>query len=303
MIEVKNVTKRFDKFTAIDNISFKIESGSVYGLAGYNGAGKTTLIKTIAGLYRPEEGKALLDGEVAYNSDKSRERLFFVPDDMFFLPGATMQKMAKFYKGYYPNFSMKIFDNLTELFKLDKNKRMRGFSKGMQRQAEIIFALSSRPKNLLLDECFDGLDPQKRNLTKKLFLEYVAESECSVLVSSHNLSELSELCDHIGLINGKTLIVNTGVDDVSRDYRKFRVVFNETADAESIAAVLEGVNFRDFSIEGNIAAFVVNGDIPAIKTKIETLNPSFIEEIPLRLENVFMYEMEGEKYELSEIFN
>ena len=303
MIEVKNLTKKFDKFTAIQNISLKIGEGSIYGLAGYNGAGKTTLIKTIAGIYKPDEGKALLDGENSYDSNVARERLFFVPDDIFFLPGATMDSMAKFYRGYYPHFSKIVFERISKLFDLDTKKRIRGFSKGMQRQAEIALALASRPKNMLMDECFDGLDPAKRILAKKLFIEYAAESECSMFISSHNLSELAELCDHVGLINGKTLVLDSDIYDIGRDYRKYQVVFTSDTDKNSLATALSEVcAFKRLELEGRAAAFTAKGSVADIRARLAAFRPANCEEFPLTLEEVFIYEMEDEKHDVTKIF-
>lgn len=299
MIESKNITKRYGDFTAVENVSFRVEPGSIYGLIGYNGAGKTTLLKTLAGIYRPEDGMAMLGGENAYNSNKVRDRLFFVPDDLYFLPGATMKSMAKFYAGYYPNFSMKTFEKLASFFGLDAKKRVRSFSKGMQRQAELVFALASHPKYILLDEAFDGLDPAKRISVKKLFIEYAAESDCSILISSHNLPEIAELCDHIGIINGRSLIVNSSMDDVSRDYRRFRLVFSEPVDK----SVFEGIAYKQMSMEDRLVVFTARGDIKEIKERIAALKPVSAEEVLLSLEEVFMYEMEDEKHDISEIFN
>ncbi|MDR1629712.1 MAG: ABC transporter ATP-binding protein [Oscillospiraceae bacterium] len=299
MIESKNITKRYGDFTAVEDVSFRVEPGSIYGLIGYNGAGKTTLLKTLAGIYRPEEGTAMLGGEDSFNSNKVRDRLFFVPDDLYFLPGATMRGMAKFYEGYYPRFSMKTFEKLSSFFGLDTKKRVRAFSKGMQRQAELVFALASHPKYILLDEAFDGLDPAKRISVKKLFIEYAAESGCSILISSHNLPEIAELCDHVGIINGKSLIVNTSVDDVSRDYRKYRILFNGEVDK----LLFEGIAYKQMSIENQLAVFTARGDIKEINGRIAAMQPVSVDEVMLSLEEVFMYEMEDKEHDISEIFN
>ena len=171
MIEIKNVTKKFGDFTAIEDISFKVEESSIYGLIGYNGAGKTTLLKTCAGIYRADGGSVLINGENVYDNGKLRSDLFYVPDDLFFLKNASLNKMKAFYKGYYPNFSDRVFNNMVEAMGLDVKKNIGSFSKGMQRQAEVVLAMSTRPKYMLLDEVFDGIDPQKRNLCKKMFIE------------------------------------------------------------------------------------------------------------------------------------
>ena len=168
MLEVKSLTKKFGEFTALQDISLTVEDGSVYGLVGYNGAGKTTLLKNIAGIYKPENGEVLFDSEPIFDNEIKKEEIFFMPDDLYFGSYATMKKMADFYNGYYKRFSYDTFNKLTEVFGLDPTKRINGFSKGMQRQAEMVLALSTHPKLLLLDESFDGIDPQKRIFMKGL---------------------------------------------------------------------------------------------------------------------------------------
>ncbi len=175
MLEINHVTKRFGDFTAIEDITAVIEAGSIYGLVGYNGAGKTTLLKTICGIYRAEEGGVTLDGREIYDNAEAKGRIFFVPDDMFLLPQANMKRMAAFFRGYYPLWNQGIFEKLADIFKLDIQKRISGFSKGMQRQAYIIFALASSTDYLLLDEAFDGIDPMMRDLVRQLLLETIAE--------------------------------------------------------------------------------------------------------------------------------
>lgn len=205
MIEIKNVTKKYGNYVAVEDISFKVEESSIYGLVGYNGAGKTTLLKTAAGILKPESGEVLFDSQNVYDNGKVRSSLLYVPDEVYFVKGASLQKMGKIYKGYFPNFNSKVFKNMTEAMGLDPKKNIGSFSKGMQRQAEVVLAMSTMPKYMLLDEVFDGIDPLKRNLCKKIFIEYMAETGCSMIMSSHNLQEIADLCDHVALINGKNL--------------------------------------------------------------------------------------------------
>ena len=176
MIEVKNLTKRFGSFTALQDISLTVEDGSVYGLVGYNGAGKTTLLKNISGIYKPENGEVLFDGENIFDNEDKKEQIFFMPDDLYFSPYANMNKMADFYNGYYRRFDYNLFNNLIDAFGLDPKKRIAGFSKGMQRQAEMVLALSTHPKLLLMDESFDGIDPQKRLLMKSSLQQRITRS-------------------------------------------------------------------------------------------------------------------------------
>ncbi len=298
MIEINSVTKKFGDFTAIEDISFKVEEASIYGLVGYNGAGKTTLLKTCAGIYKPEGGGVFVNGENIYDNDKIRKDLFFVPDDLCFFRGYNLIKMKKFYKGYFPNFDEKVFNNMVSAMGLDPKKSIHSFSKGMQRQAEIILAMASRPKYLLLDECFDGIDPQKRNLCKKIFIEYMAESGCSMIMSSHNLQEVSDLCDHVALINGKRLTMDVSVDDITAAYRKYRLIFNQKAEK----SMFDGIANKGITIDGKLATIIVASS-PEYEAKLAALNPIHIDSINLSLEEVFLNEMEANDYDITKIFS
>lgn len=298
MVDVINVTKKFGSFTALSELSFHVDRASVYGLVGYNGAGKTTLLKTIAGVYKPEGGEVRIEGEPVYENAKMKQRLFYVPDELYFQPYANMEKMARFYKGYYPKFSDTTFNNLTALFGLDKTKRLNSFSKGMQRQAEMVLGMSTHPEVLLLDESFDGLDPAKRNMAKKLLLEYMAEKECAIIISSHNLHELGDLCDHIGLINGQRIVLDCAVDEMSGSRSKFRVVFDKDVEEKDF----EGLDIRRFSKDGKIVTLTAHGDSDELEEKLRAMSPVLLETFPLTLEEIFLEEMEGTDYDLTKIF-
>jgi len=228
-----------------------------------------------------------------------KQRLFYVPDELYFQPYASMEKMARFYKGYYPKFSETTFDKLTNLFGLDKTKHLNGFSKGMQRQAEMVLGMATHPEVLLLDESFDGLDPAKRNMAKNLLLEYVAGKECAVIVSSHNLHELGDICDHIGLINGQKIVLDRAVDDISGSRSKFRVVFDR--DVEK--ADFEGMELKRFTKDGKIITLTAQGDSAALENRLRAMNPVLLETFPLSLEEIFLEEMEGTGYDLTKIFD
>lgn len=298
MIEFVNVTKKFGDFTAVEEISFKVEPSSIYGLIGYNGAGKTTLLKTAAGIYKADGGKVMMDGEDIFDNDNVRKDLFYIPDDLYFPMNASINSMAKFYADYHPNFSFKTLENLLLVYGLDGKKKIRGFSKGMQRQAEIILALASRPKYLLLDETFDGLDPQKKEITKRLFTEYMAESGASLVISSHNLSELSDLCDNVGLINGKKLTMDCSVYDISQNYSKFRLIF----DREITENDFKDIRYKSLDIDGRVAMVIFDKNTAEQKQKLNALLPMAIDEYKLTMEEVFLNEMEEKKYDITKIF-
>ena len=298
MIEFVNVTKKFGDFTAVEDISFRVEPSSIYGLIGYNGAGKTTLLKTAAGIYKAEEGQVLLDGVPVFDNDTVRHDMFYIPDDLYFPMNASIKSMAKFYADYHPNFSFKTLENLVEVFGLDPKKKIRGFSKGMQRQAEIILALASHPKYMLLDETFDGLDPQKKEITRKLFIEYIAESDCSLIISSHNLSELADLCDNVGLINGKKLTMDCSVYDISQNYSKLRLIF----DRDITESDFKDIKYKSLDIDGKVAMIIFDKASAEEKQKLNALLAVAIDEYKLTMEEVFLNEMEDKKYDITKIF-
>ena len=300
MIEVKNVTKKFGDFTAVEDVSFMVEDSSIYGLIGYNGAGKTTLLKTAAGIYKPDRGKVLLDGENSYDNGDVRQGLFYIPDDMYFMTNSTVESMAKFYKGMFSSFDGELFDRILTLFSLNKRARLRSFSKGMKRQAEIAFALASRPEFMLLDEVFDGLDPQKKETCKNLFLEYIAESKCSIIISSHSLSDIGGICDHVGLVNGKRLSFSCSIDDIPTVNRKFQIIFSAPVKKEVLAAM----PVKKLQVQGNGATFHVLGadNLKRVQQAMQALPVAEIKPTAMTLEEVFLSEMEGDGYDLQQIF-
>lgn len=299
MIKVSNITKTFDDFTAIDNLSLEVGNSSIYGLVGYNGAGKTTLLKTIAGIYMPDSGTVEMDGIDLFKHPEKKQELFYVPDDLYFGLSSSMKSMAKYYKGFYPNFCMDTFHNLASLFGLDINKKIMGFSKGMQRQAEMVLGLSTLPKVILLDESFDGLDPAKRNLTKKLLLDYMADKECSVLISSHNLHELADMCDHIALMNGKSIAMDCTVDDMNGSRCKFRLAYTENIDSN----IFKGIEYKNYKADGKIVSFTVSKNLDEAERIIAATKPVLIERFPLSLEEIFLEEMEDTDYDFEKLFS
>lgn len=301
MIEVQGVTKKFGSFTAISGISFTVGDGSLYGLIGYNGAGKTTLLKTITGVYKADGGKVLLDGEDAFDNERMKQHMFYVPDDIYFQPYSSMESMAKFYNGYYPDFSFETFRKLAEVFGLDTKARLNGFSKGMQRQAEVVLGFATQPSFMLFDETFDGLDPAKRALIKNMINEYMQEKNASIIVSSHDLHELEGLCDHFGLINGKKLALDSSISELSENRAKFRLVFADDVTEEQLRET--GIDVKSFKKDGKMIVMTMKGNAEEAAAKLNTLSPALIEEMPLSLEEVFLDEMEGTDYDFTQIFS
>lgn len=225
MIEIANVSKSFDKKTVLEDFTYTVDSGLICGVVGYNGAGKTTILKIVAGIYRADKGRVRLSGEDVYENESLKRRLFLVQDEPFFAPQGTIHSMARFYRGYYPAWSNKTCDRLAEIFGLDPEARLNSFSKGMQRQAALILGLSARPDYLLLDESFDGLDLSKRNLVKNILLTYIKARGINILVSSHNLTEMEDLCDFIALIRNTNQSYTFSVHEMRQNSRTLEEVF------------------------------------------------------------------------------
>lgn len=290
MIEMKNVTKKYGDFTAIENINLSVDDCSVLGLAGFNGCGKTTLLNVCAGIFKAEEGLVLLDEKDVFDNDTERRNLFYVSDNMWFPAGASISSAAKFYAGYFNNFDFKTLDALCDLFSLDTKKPIRSFSKGMTRQVGLAIAFASKPKYLLIDETFDGLDPHKKEVVRKLLLEYINECEASVIVSSHDLAEISGVCDHIAIMNGTKIVLNTSIDDISENFRKVVIRFSEAINEETF----KDINCRHLRISDKTATLTLCGDVDNQMVKLSSLNPASIDTSLLTLEEVFSEETEAQ---------
>ena len=218
MIEIRNITKHFGSFTPLEDITLTVNDGEVYGLVGYNGAGKTTLLKIVAGVYKPDAGTVHIDGVPMHDDRVSHDSLFIVADEPYFLPQATPETMRSFYRGYYPNWSDDVYERMLALFNLDPTAKVAGFSKGMQRQLGILLGFATGARTMLLDESFDGLDLGKRNLLKRLLRQYAREKQAAVVLSSHNLRELEDAADHLGMIKGCHLVFDGSVAAVHEQY-------------------------------------------------------------------------------------
>lgn len=292
MIEVKNVQKTFDGFKALDDVSFNITEGCIYGMVGSNGAGKSTMLRILSGIYKADKGEAIIDGENVYENDKVKDNIAFVADDLFFLPGADMNDMAKFYASIYSAFDMERFKSLTAEFGLDPKKNIATFSKGMKRQVAIILALSTRAKYMYFDETFDGLDPVMRGLVKRLICGDVAEFNTTVIVTSHSLRELEDICDHLALLHKGGLVLDSDVIELKTSQFKVQVAFKEAFGKEKF----EGFKITRYRQEGSVANMIVCGDREETVEKVKQMNPLVLDVLPLSLEEVFTYEMEALGY-------
>ncbi len=297
MIRAEGVSKQFDDFVALDNITCNIEDGCVYGMVGSNGAGKSTFLRVLSGVYKADKGVAYIDNEVVYENPKAKNKIVFVADELFFLPGATMNSMAKFYRSIFDRFDMERFKYLTGVFGLDPKKNISNFSKGMKRQVAIILALSTRAKYMFFDETFDGLDPVMRNLVKKLICNDVAELNSTVIVTSHSLRELEDICDHLALLHKGGMVLDSDVLDLKTNQFKVQVAFKDAFD-ESKFADLKITRYRQ---EGSVANMIISGDKEEVADKFRDMNPLVMDILPLTLEEVFTYEMEALGYNFENV--
>lgn len=299
MIEIKGLTKCFGSVKALDNVSFNISDGSVFGLVGSNGAGKSTLLRLLSGVYKADGGNAYIDGETPYENLKVKDSLAFVSDFPYFYPGTTVDSMAYYYKQVYSQWDDIRYSNLKSVFPISPNQKISSMSKGMQRQAAIILALSHAPKYIFFDEIFDGLDPVIRELVKKILIEYISVMNATVVIASHNLRELEGFCDHIGLLHRGGVLLEKDIDGESAGIYRVQFVM-EQADFEEIKPLLKIVNETH---QGKMIQLTVKGDEEEIRRIIHAKAPVFFESLPLTLEELFISEMEEAGYEINKLFS
>lgn len=292
MIEVKNLTKRFEDFTALDNVTCTIPQGCIYGMVGSNGAGKSTLLRLISGVYRPDGGEILIDGQPVLENDAVKSKIAYVPDELYFLGNATMERMAKLHAAAFPQFDAARFAELTAAFGLNPKKPINTFSKGMKRQAATILALSSRPQYIFFDETFDGLDPIMRSLVKKLICNDVVDRGATAIITSHSLRELEDTCDQLALLHKGGLVLESDVQNLKTSLFKVQIAFHEEYDR----TLFEELDILHFSKHGSVADFIVRGDREETISALQAKLPILLDILPLSLEEVFTYEMEALGY-------
>ena len=292
MIQVQNLTKRFEDFVAIDNLSCSIPDGCIYGMVGSNGAGKSTFLRVLTGVYRPDSGSVTLDGVPVYETPAVKGQIAYVPDTLFFLAGSTMNRMAQLYRAAYPTFDTARFEQLTAGFGLDPNKTIHTFSKGMRRQAATILALSSRPRYIFFDETFDGLDPVMRTVVKNLICEDVLERHATAIITSHSLRELEDTCDQLALLHKGGLVLESDVQNLKTSLFKVQIAFAHDFTREDF----DQLSILNFSKRGSVANLIVRGDRDQTVARLQTMAPILLDVLPLSLEEVFTYEMEALGY-------
>lgn len=291
MLEVCNLTKTFGDFKALDDLSMTIPKGAVYGLVGPNGAGKSTAIRHITGVYRPDSGEILMEGVPVYENSDVKIRMGYIPDDIFFFPSASIEDMCAFYRGIYPQFDMDLYNRLFEVFNLPKKSPIRRFSKGMQKQAAFHLSICTRPDLLILDEPVDGLDPVMRRQVWSLLLSEVAQRETTVLISSHNLRELEDICDHVGIMDKGKMLLERSLEDMQGTTVKLQIV----------GEAPENLEILHESSSGRLKTLVVRGSAEEVSAKVQAVNPAYFDVLPLSLEEIFIYELGGVDYEVKNI--
>jgi ABC-2 type transport system ATP-binding protein len=291
MLEMRSVTKTFGSFTALDNLTITIPKGTVYGLVGPNGAGKSTAIRLFTGVYRQDKGDVLMDGQPIFENIAAKARIGYIPDEIFYFPSSTMEDMHKYYRGIYPNFDEALYFQLHNVFRLPINDQIRRFSKGMQKQAAFQLTIATHPDVLILDEPVDGLDPVMRRQVWNIILSDVAQRGTTVLISSHNLRELEDICDHVGIMDHGKMLLEKSLADMQGSTHKVQIV----------GILPMGMEVLHQSSTGRMQTFIVRGDAEEIRRRIAETNPAYFDMLPLSLEEIFIYELGGVNYEIKNI--
>ena len=298
MIEARNVVKAFDGFRALDGLTMTVPRGSIYGLVGPNGAGKSTLLRHVTGIYRQDSGSVLLEGNPIYENPAAKARIANIPDELYYFLSASTRDMMRFFKGFYPRFDGARYEALKDVFTtINEKQPIRRLSKGMQKQAAFWLALCCRPEVLVLDEPVDGLDPVMRRQVWSLLMGDVAEHGTTVLVSSHNLRELEDVCDHVGILSRGRVLIERSLRDLQENLVKMQVVFQE----KEMPRMPEDLQILHVSRVGRIHTLIVRGGATEVTNRLAAFGPILLEALPLTLEEIFIYELGGEDYAVRDI--
>ncbi|HJB69994.1 MAG TPA: ABC transporter ATP-binding protein [Candidatus Flavonifractor avistercoris] len=298
MIEARNVVKAFDGFRALDGLTMTVPRGSIYGLVGPNGAGKSTLLRHVTGIYRQDSGSVLLEGNPIYENPAAKARIASIPDELYYFLSASTRDMMRFFKGFYPRFDGARYEALKDVFTtINEKQPIRRLSKGMQKQAAFWLALCCRPDVLVLDEPVDGLDPVMRRQVWGLLMGDVAEHGTTVLVSSHNLRELEDVCDHVGILSRGRVLIERSLSDLQENLVKMQVVFQE----KEMPRMPEDLQILHVSRVGRIHTLIVRGGATEVTNRLAAFGPILLEALPLTLEEIFIYELGGEDYAVRDI--
>lgn len=297
MIEASKLTKRFDDITALDSIDASIKEGEVFGLIGTNGAGKSTFLRCAAGIYRPDEGSISIDGEEIFENRSIKQKFFFISDEQYFFSNANSLEMGSYYKSIYPSFDMGRYRKLLSDFGLSEKRKINTFSKGMKKQTAVLLAVCSGTEYIFCDETFDGLDPVMRQAVKSLFAADMANRKLTPVIASHNLRELEDICDHVGLLHRGGILLSKDIIDLKLNIHKVQFVLKKDEDEEKLSPL----NIIKRERRGRLMTFTIRGNQGEIKSVIESADPVFYELIPLSLEEIFISETEVAGYDVKKI--
>lgn len=295
MIELQNVSKNFDRVKAVDRVSAAIEEGHVFGLIGTNGAGKSTLLRLLCGVLKPDEGCIRVDGEAVYDNPGAKAKLFYISDEQFFFKGGTPMDMLRLYRTYYPGFDQEKWKELTGKFGLETNRKINTFSKGMKKQLSVICGICANTRYLLCDETFDGLDPVMRQAVKAIFVKEMGERGLTPIIASHNLRELEDICEYVGLLHKGGILFEKDLDEMKLNLHKVQCVVR---DGEMLGRIREGLCVTTMDKRGSLYTFTVRGDRAGVEGFLEEISPVFYELLPLSLEEIFISETEVKGYDV-----
>ena len=297
MIEAVNLTKRFDDITAVDHINAEIRDGSVFGLIGTNGAGKSTFLRLASGVLKPDEGSITIDGQEVFENRAAKKRFFYISDDQYFFSNSTPGEMMVYYGKIYPGFDRERFHRLMKAFGLDEKRKIRTFSKGMKKQVSVICGVCAGTDYLFCDETFDGLDPVMRQAVKSLFAEDMEDRNLTPIIASHNLRELEDICDHVGLLHKGGILLSKDLDDMKLNIHKIQCVLPDGLEPDQLA----GLSMVSTERRGRLCLLTVRGTREEIEKVIASYDPVFYECIPLTLEEIFISETEVAGYDIRKL--
>ena len=297
MIKITNLSKKYDNDYVLDNLNCNIKDNCIYGLVGANGAGKSTLLRLINSVFIPDKGSIKVDGEEVFENEKIKQKMVFVSDDLFFYPSYTLLDTAKYYQALYKDFDMEYLKQLASIFKLNLNKKISTFSKGMKRQCALICAICTNAKYMFFDETFDGLDPIVRNTMKKIIAKVMEDKKTTIIMTSHNLRELEDICDNLGLLYKGGILFESDIDSLKTNMFKVQICLKEDFDKDTF----KDLDILSYKKVGSIATLIIKDKDNKSKKKLEKLNPIILDYLSLTLEEIFIYEMEALGYEFNKL--
>lgn len=297
MIKITNLNKSYNGKKVLEDLNCTIKTNSIYGLIGANGAGKSTLLRIINDVFKQDSGTIEIDGKKVENNEELKQKLVFVPDDLYFFPSYSLEDMAKYYEALYKNFDMNYLNKLADILKLDKKAKIKTFSKGMKRQCALICAIATNADYMFFDETFDGIDPVIRNLLKKIIAKQMETKETTIIMTSHNLRELEDICDNLGLLYKGGILFESDIDSLKTNMFKVQISLKEEFNQETF----KDIEIMNFKKVGSVATLIVKGEIDEAKECLQKYNPIILDFLPLTLEEMFIYEMEVLGYEFNQV--